>query len=200
MELVVSLIHPKHRPMYELLAATGVRRSELLAFEVRHLHLTGHRPHMKVRQRVRRQRRNGLVIGPLKSRHARRDIPIGLELADRLRAHVAGRGPRDLVFTSEVGTVLDPDNLADRVLAPACAEAGVEWAGHHTFRHTVASRLFAAGRNAKQVQCWLGHHSPSFTIDTYVHLLNADDVGGPLVNPRPAEPKVPPAIGGKSAH
>ena len=88
------------------------------------------------------------------------------------------------MFTSEVGTVLDPDNLADRVLAPACAEA--ESMGRaSTFRHTVASRLFAAGRNAKQVQCWLGHHSPSFTIDTYVHLLNADDVGGPLVNPRP---------------
>ena len=31
-----------------------------------------------------------------------------------------------------------------------------------------------------QVQRWLGHHSPSFTIDTYVHLLS-DDLGDPLV-------------------
>jgi len=29
------------------------------------------------------------------------------------------------------------------------------------------------------VQRWLGHHSPSFTLDTYVHLL-ADDLGEPL--------------------
>jgi len=43
----------------------------------------------------------------------------------------------------------------------------------------VASRLFAEGRNPVQVQRWLGHHSPSFTIDTYVHLLD-DDVGEPL--------------------
>jgi integrase len=55
----------------------------------------------------------------------------------------------------------------------------VEWAGFHTFRHTVASRMFAEGRNAVQVQRWLGHHSPSFTLDTYVHLLDGD-LGAPL--------------------
>lgn len=83
------------------------------------------------------------------------------------------------MFTTSVGTLHDGDNLADRVLAPACSEAGVEWAGFHTFRHTVASRLFAAGRNPVQVQRWLGHHSASFTLDTYVHLLDAD-LGDPL--------------------
>jgi len=119
------------------------------------------------------------VIGPLKSRHARRDLPIPVALADRLRALLAHRGERELVFRSRVGTVLDPDNLADRVLAPACNRAGVEWAGFHTFRHTVASRLFAQGRNVVQVQRWLGHHSPSFTLDTYVHLLDGD-LGEPL--------------------
>jgi integrase len=180
MELVVSLVHPAHRLMFELLAATGVRRSELLALEVRHLALDGDRPHLKIRQRVRRRKGNGLMIGPLKSRHARRDLPIPLELADRLRQHVATRSEHDLVFTSQVGTILDGDNLADRVLAPATAEAGVEWAGFHTFRHTVASRMFAAGRNVVQVQRWLGHHSPSFTLDTYVHLLEPGDLGGPL--------------------
>jgi integrase len=46
--------------------------------------------------------------------------------------------------------------------------------GLHTFRHTVASRLFAEGRNVVQVQRWLGHHSASFTLDTYVHLLDND--------------------------
>ena len=74
---------------------------------------------------------------------------------------------------------MDPDNVAERVLAPACEEAGVEWAGFHTFRHTVASRLFADGRNAVQVQRWLGHHSAAFTLTTYVHLLDGD-LGEPL--------------------
>jgi hypothetical protein len=34
--------------------------------------------------------------------------------------------------------------------------------------------LFRAGLNAKQVQVWLGHHSPAFTLATYVHLLPDD--------------------------
>ncbi len=189
MELVVNLVHPQHRVMFELLAATGVRRSELLALEGRHLALDGEHPYIKVRQRLRRRRGAGLLLGPLKSRYASRDLPIPVDLADKLRALST---PEDKpVFASSVGTLLDPDNLAERILAPACAEAGVEWAGFHTFRHTAASRLFAAGRNPVQVQRWLGHHSASFTLDTYVHLLEAD-LGEPLMaaNPRLSEPKV----------
>jgi len=109
MKLVVSLIHPRHREMFEVLAATGVRRSELLAFEVRHLALDGDRPHIKVRQRVRRRNGIGLMVGPLKSRYARRDLPMPLEVADRLRSRVTGRGERELVFRSTTGTILDPD-------------------------------------------------------------------------------------------
>jgi integrase len=187
MELVVDRVHESHRLMFELLAATGLRRSELLVLEGRHLALDGERPHVKVRQRVRRRRGEGLVIGPLKSRYSKRDVPIPRELADRLSARGAAQG--ELVFRSAAGSVLDPDNLATRVLAPACKEAGVEWAGFHTFRHTVASRLFAEGRNVVQVQRWLGHHSASFTLDTYVHLLD-NDLGEPLqaavLLPRPA--------------
>src|SRR5690349_17335733 len=176
-ELVVELVHPRHRVLFELLLATGVRRSELIALEARHLNLHGERPPIKVRQRGRRRRGEGVLIGPLKSRYARRDLPIPFERADRLAA--LGTPPEELVFQSIVGTILDPDNLYYRVLKPACEEAGVGWAGFHTFRHTVASRLFAEGRNVVQVQRWLGHHSPSFTLDTYVHLLE-DDLGEPL--------------------
>jgi integrase len=180
MELVVQLIHPDHRPMFKLLAATGLRRSELLALEIRHLHLTGEAPHVKVRQRTRWQKGKGQVLGPLKSRHARRDLPISLELADELRAHLAGRQPGDLAFAGMAGRPYDPHHLHLRVLGPACAEAAVTWAGFHTFRHTIASRMFASGRNAVQVQHWLGHHSAAFTLSTYVHLLDGD-LGGPVV-------------------
>ncbi len=48
------------------------------------------------------------------------------------------------------------------------------WVGFHTFRHTCATVLFRRGWNAVQVQRWLGHHKPSFTLDTYVHLLEED--------------------------
>lgn len=174
MVLVVSLIHPDHRPMFELLAATGVRRSELLAFRVQDLELDGARPRVKVRQRTRAQKGKGQVVGALKSRHARRDLPIPLRVADSLRPLLTGKRPDELVFESPLGGSYDPAHIFTRVLRPACAEAGVEWAGFHTFRHTVASQKFAAGSNAKQVQHWLGHHSAAFTQDTYVHLLDGD--------------------------
>ena len=113
-----------------------------------------------------------MVIGPLKSRHARRVLPLPLDLADRLAAL---RTPEDaLVFRSrQTGRPFDPRHLELRMLS----EAGVEWAGFHTFRYTVASRLFVGGRNAVEVQKWLGHQAPSFTLDAYVHLLEAD-LGG----------------------
>jgi len=43
--------------------------------------------------------------------------------------------------------------------------------GFHVFRHTCASLLFDEGRNIKQIQEWLGHHDPGFTLSTYVHLI-----------------------------
>ena len=51
--------------------------------------------------------------------------------------------------------------------------AGVEWIGFHTFRHTCASVLFESGKNIRQVSEWLGHSDPSFTLRTYVHLMDA---------------------------
>ena len=58
--------------------------------------------------------------------------------------------------------------------APACP-----WSPLHTFRHTCASLLFApvehggGGKNAKQVQEWLGNRSPAYTLKEYVHLIDA---------------------------
>ncbi|MGB7588308.1 MAG: hypothetical protein WBM00_06330, partial [Solirubrobacterales bacterium] len=38
--------------------------------------------------------------------------------------------------------------------------------------------LFDDGRNIKQVQEWLGHADPAFTLRTYVHLMDAGVGGG----------------------
>jgi Phage integrase family len=73
--------------------------------------------------------------------------------------------------------------LARRVFKPAADAAGVPWASWHTLRHTCATRLFRAGLNAKQAQIWLGHHSPAFTLSTYVHLLSDDLPPSPFQAP-----------------
>ena len=80
---------------------------------------------------------------------------------------------------------LRPNNLSRRTLKPAAEEVGAPWAGFHTFRHTCASMLIADGRNVVQVQRWLGHHSPAFTLSTYAHLMD-DGVGEALALERPS--------------
>ena len=86
------------------------------------------------------------------------------------------------VFTSAAGTELSRPNVSARVLKPAAQEVGLvvegkdgqprAWVSFHTLRHTCASLLFDAGKNVKQVQEWLGHADPGFTLRTYVHLLD----------------------------
>ena len=49
---------------------------------------------------------------------------------------------------------------------------GLSWVSFHTFRHTCAPLLFAGGKDVKQVQEWLGHADPGFTLRTYVHLMD----------------------------
>ena len=73
-------------------------------------------------------------------------------------------------------TPLIPGKVAQRVLNPARTDVGMDWVSFHTFRHTCASLLFDAGRNVKQVQEWLGHSDPAFTLRTCVHLID-DGVG-----------------------
>lgn len=146
---------------------------------MRDLALNGDSPEVKARRALRPVPGVGLSLEPLKSRHARRELPIPLGLGDKLRAYMAGVDESELVFQSGAGTPLSPDNVHARILRPAVSEAGVAWAGFYTFRHTVASTLFAQGLNIKQVQHWLGHHARSFTLDTYVSLLD-DDLGGAL--------------------
>lgn len=168
----LAVVHPRHRLMFRLLAATGLRVSELLALQWRHLTLDGSHPHVRVRRALVRG-----SMSPPKSRYGRRDVPIDHDLVIALRERrreVEWHGEDDLVFPSLSGTPLNPENVRRRVLTPAFEEAGVSWASFHTLRHTAASLLFARGSNAVQVQRFLGHHSAAFTLQTYVHLLPGD--------------------------
>ncbi len=164
------------RLFFELLAATGLRISEAVALQWRHLELDGP-THVKLRRALVKGQ-----MGPLKSRYARRDVPLDHALVLALRDHHKATewpGDEDPVFPAEGGGYLDAENLRRRVLKPTRGEACLEWVGFHTFRHTCATMLFAEGRNAVQVQRWLGHHSAAFTLATYVHLLDGD-MGTPL--------------------
>ena len=167
---LLAEIPDESRLLFETLAHTGMRIGEAIALTWADVDLGSRRLH------VRRRLYRGRYDAP-KSRYGLRTIPLTEGLAQalwRARGTAADNGP---VFPSADGTPIDPSNVASRVLKPAARRAGVPWAGFHTFRHTCASMLFRHGLNAKQVQMWLGHHSPAFTLATYVHLL-PDDLPG----------------------
>jgi integrase len=169
----------EHRLMFELMAAAGLRISEAVALRVGDLSLNGERPVVHVRRAFVRG-----AFKPPKSRQGRRQVPIAHELVRALRKATAYESdPRALLFPDATGEPLHASNLLMRAFKPAAEEAGVPWAGFHTLRHTCATRLFADGRNAVQVQRWLGHSDPGFTLRTYLHLLD-DDLGEPLTPPR----------------
>jgi integrase len=174
---LLALAPERWRVLFWFLAATGLRISEAIALQWRHLELDGSTPHVKVRRGVVRGR-----LGPPKSRHARRDVPLDHPLVLALRERHGGSewpGGDDLVFPATNGAYLHVGHTRTRALKPAVEEACLDWVGFHTFRHTCATLLFAEGRNAVQVQRWLGHHSAAFTLATYVHLLDGD-IGAPL--------------------
>ncbi len=166
---------PHWRLVVRFLSQTGLRAGEFIALRWEDVDLDARRI------RVRRRIYKGTVDAP-KSRFGRREIPISPVLADELRSHRATtKFPRqgDIVFPSLEGTPLNTGNLLRRVVKPAGERADLGWVGLHTLRHTCASLLFRSGWNAKQVQMMLGHHSPAFTLSTYVHLI-PDDLPEPV--------------------
>jgi integrase len=167
--LLLAAIPEGWQLFFELLAHTGLRISEAVGLTWEHVDL-GDNPRIKVREQVYRGKRCRLKSGA-----GRRDIPLSQGMAARLLAHRRDRyvGPQAPVFRSSTGGPLSPPNLGRVVLHPARKVAGMPWVTFHSLRHTCASLLFEAGRNVKQVAEWLGHADPSFTLRTYVHLMDA---------------------------
>lgn len=159
----LASVDPGWRLFFDVLVMTGVRISE--AIELR----WGDVDFGRKRLRVRRQIYHGVIAEP-KSRTGKRDIPLSTVTLQAL--WTAQGAPDALIFPGPRGTHMDRDSLWRNVLKPAATAAGVPWVGFHTFRHTAASILFANGRNPKQVQMWLGHSDPGFTLRTYVHLID----------------------------
>lgn len=75
--------------------------------------------------------------------------------------------PDDFVFHSERGTPLNPENVRNRVLHPACDRAGIPRIGWHTFRYTYATWANPTGESIKALQGQLGHTDSRLTLSVY---------------------------------
>jgi integrase len=90
------------------------------------------------------------------------------QAAERLAA-VAWVDP-GLVFTTHVGTALEPRNV-NRAWEDLCARAGVRRVRLHDLRHSAATFMLAAGADLKVIQATLRHSRLSTTSDVYAHVL-----------------------------
>jgi len=83
---------------------------------------------------------------------------------------------RGKVFGTATGYADMLGNIQRRVLNPLLSKAGVKHYSLHAFRHfAISSWLKTCGGDFKAVQVRAGHQTLALTLDTYGHLLDAND-------------------------
>jgi integrase len=123
-----------------------------------------------------------LAIGEPKTKRSRRTIHLAQIAMRKLKGHLErqqeemerlGGLYRDqgLVFTTQVGTLINPTNLRKRSLRSLLELAGLRRVRFHDLRHTCATLLLSKNVHPKYVQELLGHSSVSITLDTYSHFV-----------------------------
>jgi len=167
--------------LYVLAVTTGMRRGELLGLKWSDIDLENAR--LRV-QRTLTRIDNGkrLALGEPKTTKSRRTIRLTEIAVEALRGHLERQlreieilgdlyVDQGLVFTTGVGTPINPSNLRQRSLAPLLNKAGLPPIRFHDLRHTCATLLLSKGVHPKFVQELLGHATIAITLDTYSHFI-----------------------------
>jgi integrase len=174
LDAFLRVVRTDHKPLFQLLASSGLRWSEAAALRRKDLVLDGPRPVVKVRRSLTK----GGRIRPPKTRHGKRDVPLSADLVRVLKTHLAGLRPDTddaLAFPGPRGGFLSYENVRRRALKPAAEEAGASWMGFHSLRHGFASMHLARGTNILALSRLMGHASAEFTLKVYGHKLPGDD-------------------------
>ncbi len=170
----------------------GLRREEALALRWDCVHLDGPAPFLEVRRALRWPTNAAPEISDrLKSKAARRDIPLPASLAAHLRAVRAATGSLFVIHNREGGQVSYSSwrSLWRVVEARTAGERGkvgdkvrnhavvisLDFPVHpHQLRHTYCTRLILGGVDVKRVQYLMGHASARITLEIYTKLMGSD--------------------------
>jgi integrase len=185
--LLTAVRRTRLEALLTVMLAFGLRRGEALGLYWSALDWDGGT--LKVTHAVKRVRvrvpnsglRTQLVIGELKTPRSRRTLFLTPQMVDLLRRQSArqaverfavGEAWEDhgLIFPSEVGTPLDPDNVS-HLFSRICRRAGLGHWHLHELRHSGASLMLAQGTDLYVVSEVLGHSSVAITKDVYGHLV-----------------------------
>jgi integrase len=185
-ELLEAVRGHRHEPLITVMLAFGLRRGEALglhwsALDLEAMTLRVTHGVKRVTDRTGSDRRTRLEVGDLKTRRSRRTLYLTPELVELLKRHrarqagermAAGAAWQDhgLIFATEVGTPLDPDNFS-HVFTRLTARAGLGHWHPHDLRHSGASLMLAQGTDLYVVSEVLGHASIAITKDVYGHLV-----------------------------
>jgi integrase len=176
-QLLTAAESSRYHTALLLIAATGLRRGEALALRWSD-DVDLDAGTLRVRETV--QRIDGkLSTGPVKTDRSRRTIPLSPALVALLRRHRVTQleermraanqwADTGLVFTTDLGRVVEPRNLL-RVVEAAAKRIGADKVGAHTLRHSAATAWLEAGVHIRQVSDLLGHSSVAITGDVYGH-------------------------------
>jgi integrase len=157
----------------------GLRPGELLGLPWTGIDFEAER--IRVSQSLKREH-NKLLVGEPKTLRSRRTLDMPDLVVRVLKAHrqrqQTERSEADgqwvetgLVFTTTVGTPIDPSNLR-REFDKLTRKAGIGHWHPHELRHSAASLLSAAGVPIEQISDVLGHEGPRTTAAVYRHLVN----------------------------
>lgn len=171
----------RNEALYALMLSVGLRRGEALGLRWDDLDLRS--GVIKVRRQLLRETA-GLVVRDTKTARSRRAINLPHPMLDMLKAHRArqaaerlalGAGWNDSghIFTTSIGTPIDPRNLL-REFKTICERAGLGNWHVHELRHSAASLMLAMGVPIQVVSEVLGHASIRMTADVYGHILAPD--------------------------
>jgi integrase len=171
----------RNEALYALMLSTGLRRGEALGLQWRDFDAaTG----VLVVKRALVREDGQLITKDTKTLKSRRAINLPSPIITKLNSHRIEQKTQRLrlgkawvnsghIFTSSVGTPIDPRNLY-REFGNICREADLGDWHPHELRHSAASLMLAQGVKLQVVSEVLGHSSIRMTADVYGHVLAPD--------------------------
>lgn len=176
--MLLEMIAPKYRPVFQFFLSTGARSSEAAGLRWSDLNLSD-TPLIaggEIRLPYTVHFRYAWIsreYSELKSDMSRRDVPMTTQLWVELQTLYERRNPdSDIVFTAVRGkkkpVPMDMHNALNRILKPLGKKLAMPWLNIHTLRHTMATWLDAAGAPMGQRVKMLGHADQTTTM-RYTH-------------------------------
>ena len=172
-------IGDRFEALYVLAVTAGLRRGELLGLRWEDADLE--RGTLRISRALVREG-SSYRSSSTKTKRGRRSIRLTPRAVSALKAHrkrqleekikFAGLWKdHGLIFATQAGTFVNPENLINRSFKPLLKRAGLPEIRFHDLRHTCATLLLGGGVHPKLVQELLGHATIAMTLDTYSHFL-----------------------------